>query len=82
MLTRMLQGITDTCRMIDHSHNMGQYPDGLRGPMIVKDPNDPYAGKYDEEVIVTLSDWSVHPPVGYHHQKVILTTSQVPWPIY
>ncbi|KAK3941233.1 putative iron transport multicopper oxidase FET3 [Diplogelasinospora grovesii] len=41
----------------DHSHNMGQYPDGLRGPMIVHDPNDPYAGKYDEEVIMTVSDW-------------------------
>ncbi len=38
---------------------MGQYPDGLRGVFIVKDPNDPYAGQYDEEVIVTLSDWSV-----------------------
>lgn len=43
--------------MIDHSHNMGQYPDGLRGPLIVHDPNDPYAGKYDEEVILTVSDW-------------------------
>lgn len=36
---------------------MGQYPDGLRGPMIVHDPNDPYKGKYDEEVILTISDW-------------------------
>jgi iron transport multicopper oxidase len=40
-----------------HSHNMGQYPDGLRGPLIVHDPADPYKGKYDEEYIVTISDW-------------------------
>jgi len=36
---------------------MGQYPDGLRGALIVHDPQDPYKGKYDEEVIITLSDW-------------------------
>jgi iron transport multicopper oxidase len=41
----------------DHSHDMGQYPDGLRGPFIVQDPNDPYKGKYDEEHILTVSDW-------------------------
>ena len=40
-----------------HSHNMGQYPDGLRGVFIVHDPNDPYANDYDEEVIITVSDW-------------------------
>jgi iron transport multicopper oxidase len=41
----------------DHSHNMGQYPDGLRGPLIVRDPQDPYAGQYDKEYIMTISDW-------------------------
>ncbi|KAL2129366.1 hypothetical protein VTI74DRAFT_7903 [Chaetomium olivicolor] len=46
-----------------HSHDMGQYPDGLRGPLIVKDPNDPYAGKYDEEHILTVSDW-------YHNDSI------------
>ncbi|KAK4191182.1 putative iron transport multicopper oxidase FET3 [Podospora australis] len=46
-----------------HSHNMGQYPDGLRGPFIVHDPNDPYAGTYDEEVILTVSDW-------YHNESL------------
>ncbi|KAI1372947.1 putative ferroxidase [Hypoxylon crocopeplum] len=40
-----------------HSHSMGQYPDGLRGPLIIHDPDDPYEDDYDEEVIVTLSDW-------------------------
>ena len=44
---------------------MGQYPDGLRGPLIVRDVNDPYAGKYDEEVILTVSDW-------YHDQSLSL----------
>ncbi|KAK4249289.1 multicopper oxidase [Corynascus novoguineensis] len=39
-----------------HSHNMGQYPDGLRGPLIVQDPNDPYKGAYDEEHILAVSD--------------------------
>lgn len=38
-----------------HSHNMGQYPDGLWGPLIVRDPNPPF--EYDEELIITLSDW-------------------------
>ena len=40
---------------------MGQYPDGLRGPLIVHDAAAPYAGKYDEELVITLSDW-------YHKQ--------------
>ncbi|KAK4235038.1 multicopper oxidase [Achaetomium macrosporum] len=39
-----------------HSHNMGQYPDGLRGPLIVHDPDDPYKDDYDEEYIMTVSD--------------------------
>ena len=44
-----------------HSHEPGQYPDGLRGPMIITDPNSPYRGKYDEERVLTMSDW-------YHQQ--------------
>lgn len=39
----------------------GQYPDGFRGPLIVEDPESPYNGKYDEELVITLSDW-------YHDQ--------------
>ena len=30
-----------------HSHLSTQYCDGLRGPMVVYDPNDPYAALYD-----------------------------------
>ncbi|KAG5914460.1 hypothetical protein E4U42_000478 [Claviceps africana] len=40
-----------------HSHNDGQYPDGLRGPVVVHDPQFPYAKEMDEEVVLTLSDW-------------------------
>ncbi|KIH89512.1 ferrooxidoreductase Fet3 [Sporothrix brasiliensis 5110] len=53
-----------------HSHNMGQYPDGLRGPFIVHDPNDPYAGKYDEEIVLTVSDW-------YHDQSITLVQNML-----
>ncbi|KZT00572.1 multicopper oxidase [Laetiporus sulphureus 93-53] len=54
-----------------HSHESLQYCDGLRGPFIVYDPDDPYADLYDvddETTIVTLSDW-------YH-----LPALQVPLP--
>ncbi|KAK5094095.1 hypothetical protein LTS08_008724 [Lithohypha guttulata] len=40
-----------------HSHVDGQYPDGLRGPLIVRDPENPYADQFDEELVLTLSDW-------------------------
>lgn len=40
-----------------HSHNRGQYPDGLRGQFVIHDPENPYRGQYDEEVAITLSDW-------------------------
>ncbi|KAH7129201.1 Cupredoxin [Dactylonectria macrodidyma] len=40
-----------------HSHSHGQYPDGLRGPMIINDPDFPYQDEVDEELVLTLSDW-------------------------
>ncbi|RAR11840.1 multicopper oxidase [Stemphylium lycopersici] len=40
-----------------HSHERGQYPDGLRGPLIIHDPENPHKDLYDEEVVLTLSDW-------------------------
>ncbi|KAL9116382.1 MAG: hypothetical protein Q9187_007095, partial [Circinaria calcarea] len=48
-----------------HSHDNGQYPDGLRGALIVNDPDSPYKGLYDEEIVLTLSDW-------YHEQMATL----------
>ena len=38
-----------------------QYPDGLRGPLVISDPDSPYKGQYDEERYLTLSEW-------YHDQ--------------
>lgn len=33
----------------------------MRGALVVHDPDSPYKGKYDEELVLTLSDW-------YHDQ--------------
>ena len=38
-----------------HAHVMGQYPDGLRAPFIIRNPNETY--KYDEDIIISVSDW-------------------------
>lgn len=51
-----------------HSHVMGQYPDGLRGPLIIHDPDPPFRGQYDEELVLTVSDW-------YHDQMTDLLPS-------
>ncbi|KAJ7893544.1 laccase [Mycena leptocephala] len=43
-----------------HSHLSTQYCDGLRGPLVVYDPNDPAKHLYDvdsEQTILTLADW-------------------------
>lgn len=53
-----------------HSHNMAQYPDGLRGPLIIRDPEDPWDGQYDNEVILTVSDW-------YHQQTLTLVQNML-----
>ncbi|KAI1827062.1 multicopper oxidase [Xylaria intraflava] len=39
-----------------HSHALGQIADGLRGPMIIHDPNPPFQ-KPDGELVITASDW-------------------------
>jgi hypothetical protein len=41
-----------------HSHDSGQYPDSLRGPLIVHDPHNPYRGKIGGEIVMTVSDWA------------------------
>lgn len=38
-----------------HSHVKGQYPNGLRAPFIVQDPDFPY--HCDKEVVLSVSDW-------------------------
>jgi FtsP/CotA-like multicopper oxidase with cupredoxin domain len=35
----------------------GQYLDGLRGPLIIHDPENPFRAQFDEEMVLTLSDW-------------------------
>lgn len=45
-----------------HSHNKGQYPDGLRGPLIINDPASPFADAYKEELVLSVSDW-YHDPM-------------------
>lgn len=44
-----------------HSHTRGQYPEGFRQALVIQDPENPYLGQYDEERIITVSDW-------YHDQ--------------
>ncbi|CAG8654980.1 9761_t:CDS:2, partial [Dentiscutata heterogama] len=46
-----------------HSHFVAQYVDGLKGPIIVHDPEDPYKDSYDCEYVMTISDW-YHEPTG------------------
>ncbi|KAI0407678.1 Cupredoxin [Xylaria palmicola] len=53
-----------------HSHNMGQYPDGFRGPLIIHNPEDPYLEDYDADVILTVSDW-------YHAQTPTLISQMI-----
>jgi len=43
-----------------HSHFQNQYCDGLRGALIISDPNDPQQYLYDiddDSTIITLADW-------------------------
>ncbi|TFK54463.1 laccase [Heliocybe sulcata] len=43
-----------------HSHDGTQYCDGLRGPIVIYDPNDPFKNMYDvddETTVITLADW-------------------------
>ncbi|KAF8523282.1 laccase [Hysterangium stoloniferum] len=43
-----------------HSHLSTQYVDGLRGPLVIYDNNDPNIGLYDVDdatTVITLADW-------------------------
>ncbi|KAK7397817.1 ferroxidase fet3 [Neonectria punicea] len=57
-----------------HSHTSAQYPDGLRGPLIIHDKEFPYANKVDEEVVLTLSDW-YHDEMQYLIHKLFMVKS-------
>ncbi|CZR62342.1 uncharacterized protein PAC_12239 [Phialocephala subalpina] len=49
--------LTNTGTHWYHAHIGGSYMDGFRGPLIVHDTAAPCHGKYDQEVIMTISDW-------------------------
>ncbi|CAG8642740.1 5731_t:CDS:2, partial [Dentiscutata heterogama] len=49
-----------------HSHFAGQLADGLKGPLIIHNPKDPYLKDYDFEYVLTLSDWYHMPSVDIH----------------
>ncbi|RDW66609.1 hypothetical protein BP5796_09358 [Coleophoma crateriformis] len=51
-----------------HSHTSSQYPDGLRGVLVVYDPKSPLRASYDAELVITLSDW-------YHRQMPDIMTT-------
>ena len=56
-----------------HSHIGVQYCDGLRGPLIIYDPEDPYLGWYDVDdasTVITLTDW-YHVPAHLVPRQVI-----------
>ncbi|CAG8611147.1 33753_t:CDS:10, partial [Racocetra persica] len=46
-----------------HSHYLAQYVDGIRGPFIINDPDDPYLSSYDYEYVLTVEDW-YHSPTS------------------
>ncbi|KAG1743108.1 laccase [Suillus lakei] len=51
-----------------HSHFSTQYCDGLRGPLVIYDPEDPHKDLYDvddENTVITISDW-------YHDPTTVL----------
>ncbi|KAI6021007.1 laccase [Pisolithus marmoratus] len=54
-----------------HSHLSAQYCDGLRGPLVIYDPDDPLADMYDvddESTVIVLSDWYHQPsPLLYNN---------------
>jgi len=43
-----------------HSHLATQYQNGLRGPLVIYDPQDPHKNLYDvdnDSTVITLADW-------------------------
>lgn len=47
-----------------HSHHKGQYPDGLRGKMVIHDKAWESSLKIDSQMTYTMSDWYVCPPLS------------------
>ena len=53
-----------------HTHVPGQYPDGLRSPLIVRDPTPPNNYTYQGEGMITVSDWVVILWLATNHSTI------------
>ncbi|KAG8689127.1 laccase, partial [Ceratobasidium sp. 423] len=60
-----------------HAHLSSQYVDGLRGALVVYDPEDPHKALYDvddENTIIVLEDW-YHTPAPQLEQQMFSTNN-------
>ncbi|KAJ6459961.1 laccase [Mycena sanguinolenta] len=60
-----------------HSHLSTQYCDGLRGPLVVYDPDDPHADLYDvddDSTVITLADWYHGPASTLGNVPTLIST--------
>lgn len=55
-----------------HSHYSAQYPDGLRAPFLVYDPDEPFADDYDVDTYLTVADY-YHDPTPWLSANKFLT---------
>lgn len=49
----------------------------FEGPIVVHDPDDPYRGQYDEELVLTTSDWYHDQVPVLLHQMLVSTNTEV-----
>ncbi|KAG9084204.1 laccase [Ceratobasidium sp. 370] len=60
-----------------HSHLSSQYVDGLRGPLVIYDPDDPQKNLYDVDdasTVITLADW-YHDPAPVLQEQFFSTSN-------
>ncbi|KAF8222678.1 laccase [Tricholoma matsutake] len=60
-----------------HSHLRAQYCDGLRGPLVIYDRQDPHMDLYDvddESTIITIADWYATPAPDVYPTPGIAST--------
>ncbi|CCO32977.1 hypothetical protein BN14_07044 [Rhizoctonia solani AG-1 IB] len=60
-----------------HAHLASQYVDGLRGPLIIYDSDDPHKALYDVDdanTVVMLEDW-YHTPAPTLEQQMFSTSN-------
>ncbi|KAJ2457013.1 ferroxidase fet3 [Coemansia sp. RSA 2424] len=68
--------ITQTGTYWLHGHHNSQYINGLRGPLIITDPEgEPY--DYDEDMVLTFEDWFPNASNMTMDPKIQKTTKQV-----